>query len=360
MAAGDDTLPAELSLDHIWITARGCAILLDEPWPQTDTPTERIPVDDLAGRQRFLLAVADCVHPTTIPLHAQPVLQSLSAGSFEKLSFLAGSLRSLITKRARLDRSARFASLFAFPLFVIALVTFGLLFTVLANRRQAAQWSATYPDLPPLSVVLNAREESVDKNRDHSLIDIHIAGHYAHLAESLNDPQYPTKLDLPLGREERGTLRKILSAPPEFTPEELEEADRVLNKKSPDLVRTTTSFPIEFVVIFPLWLAVFFAFSQLFSLALFRATLGQFLFGYAVVTARGAPAGRLRLLGRWMSVWFPVASAAFLLATDREDPMHYLPALIILLLWLAALVYTVVSPNRGLHDRVARTWVVPV
>ena len=352
LAAGDDTLPAELSLDHIWITTRGRAILLDEPWPKTETPADRIRVDNLAGRQRFLLAVAECVHPTTIPLHAQPVLQSLSAGSFEKLSFLAGSFRSLITKRARLDRSGRFASLFAFPLLVIALLVFGLLFTVRANRRQAAQWSATYPDLPPLSVVLNAREDSVEKNRDYSLIDIHIAGHYAHLADSLNDT--------PLGRKERDTLRKILDAPPQFTGEELEEADRLLSRKSPDLVRTTTSFPIKFVVIFPLVLGGSIALAQLFSLALFRATPGQFLFGFAVVTARGAPAGRLRLLGRWMTAWFPVACAVALLVTDMSDPKYYLPALTILLLWLAALVYTVVSPNRGLHDRVARTWVVPV
>ena len=37
-ATGDETLPAELSLDHIWITAEGCAILLDEPWPDVRPP----------------------------------------------------------------------------------------------------------------------------------------------------------------------------------------------------------------------------------------------------------------------------------------------------------------------------------
>jgi hypothetical protein len=49
LAAHDETLPPELSLDHVWITARGPAVLLDEPWPKTDDPAERIPVGDLAA-----------------------------------------------------------------------------------------------------------------------------------------------------------------------------------------------------------------------------------------------------------------------------------------------------------------------
>ena len=122
-ATRDETLPSPLSRDHVWITAQGRAILLDEPWPKTERGAELFPVADLAGRQRFLHGIASCVHPVTVPLHAQPVMQSLADGSFEKLSFLAGSLRSLLAQPARLDRQLRAASLFAVPLFVIALIT---------------------------------------------------------------------------------------------------------------------------------------------------------------------------------------------------------------------------------------------
>ena len=55
-ATGDQTLPAELSLDHVWITKTGRAVLLDEPWPGVKTRAERIAVGDLAGQQRFLSA----------------------------------------------------------------------------------------------------------------------------------------------------------------------------------------------------------------------------------------------------------------------------------------------------------------
>ena len=70
-ATGDKTLPAELSLDHVWITTQGHAVLLDEPWPGVKTRAESIPVGDLAGQQRFLNAVAACAESTSLPLHAR-------------------------------------------------------------------------------------------------------------------------------------------------------------------------------------------------------------------------------------------------------------------------------------------------
>jgi hypothetical protein len=75
-ATGDQTLPAELSPDHVWITTGGRAVSLDRPWPGAHTPAERIPVGDIAGQQRFLNAIAACVESTSLPLHARPVLKN--------------------------------------------------------------------------------------------------------------------------------------------------------------------------------------------------------------------------------------------------------------------------------------------
>jgi uncharacterized RDD family membrane protein YckC len=103
-ATGDQTLPTELSLDHVWITAEGRAVLLDEPWPVVRTPAARIAVGDVAGQQRFLHAVGACVDSTGLPLHARPVLQNLEDGKFEKLSFLTGTLHR--DRRRALPRQA--------------------------------------------------------------------------------------------------------------------------------------------------------------------------------------------------------------------------------------------------------------
>jgi hypothetical protein len=124
-ATRDETVPAELSLDHVWITAQGQAVLLDEPWPDVKTPAERIRVGDVAGRQRFLDAVADCVESTGLPLHARRVLQNLAGGKFEKLSFVTGTLRGLLDKPADVSRGIRAGSIFMLPLYVWIAVLVG-------------------------------------------------------------------------------------------------------------------------------------------------------------------------------------------------------------------------------------------
>jgi hypothetical protein len=107
-----------LSLDHIWITAHGRAVLLDEPWPVVGLRAERFSVEDLVGQQRFLNAIAICVESTTLPLHARPMLQNLEDGKFEKLSFFAGTLRGLLDKPASVSKGVRAGSIFMIPLYV--------------------------------------------------------------------------------------------------------------------------------------------------------------------------------------------------------------------------------------------------
>jgi uncharacterized RDD family membrane protein YckC len=124
-ATGDDTLPSVLSLDQVWITKQGHAVLLDEPWPEVGTSSERIPVGDLAGQQHFLSAVAARVDSTRLPLHARPVLQNLAAGKFEKLSFLTGNLRGLLDKPAEVSPRVRAGSVFMLPVYIWIMVFVG-------------------------------------------------------------------------------------------------------------------------------------------------------------------------------------------------------------------------------------------
>lgn len=111
----DHTLPQFCSLDQIWITDDGRALLLDEPWPVDRDPSGAFPIEDLAGQQRFLAAVAEKVDPLSIPLHARPVLQNLRSGSFEKITYLAGTLCGLLNKPAEISRGLRGASLLVIP-----------------------------------------------------------------------------------------------------------------------------------------------------------------------------------------------------------------------------------------------------
>jgi hypothetical protein len=252
-ATGDKTLPAELSLDHVWVTAQGHAVLLDVPWPGVQTGAERIAVGDLAGQQRFLNAVAACVESTSLPLHARGVLQNLADGKFEKLSFLTGILRGLLDKPAEVSKGIRAGSIFMLPGYV---------------------WIAVF------------------------------VGRY-------HDKQWNDYLG-------------------------------------------------EIVILSPLVVLGAIALIRLLGLA-FRSTVSHSIFRLAVIDAKGQRANRLTLLRRWAIVWLPLLVPmlfAAVLVNRAELTAAFILAVVSLVLWISAAVYAVAIPNRGLHDRLAGTWVV--
>ena len=152
-ATGDKTLPAELSLDHIWITTQGYAILLDEPWPDVETKAEGIAVEDFAGQQRFLNAIAECVDSTCLPLHVRGVLANLHDGKFEKLSFLTGILYGLLDKPAEVGKGIRAGSIFMLPVYVSIMVFVGL---YSAERGQVWWHSFEWTTIVSAMLVLGA------------------------------------------------------------------------------------------------------------------------------------------------------------------------------------------------------------
>jgi len=101
------------------------------------------------------------------------------------------------------------------------------------------------------------------------------------------------------------------------------------------------------------------ALTQLLGLP-FRGTVSQSIFRLAVVNAKGEPAAVSHLLVRWAIVWLPlflpVSFVALLI--HRPEGFALISALVLLLLWVGAAVYAVVHPHRGVHDRLAGTWVV--
>ena len=255
-ATGDKTLPSELSLDQVWVTAQGHAVLLDEPWPDVNTRTECIPVGDFAGQQRFLNVIAACVESTSLPLHALRVLQNLEDGKFEKLSFLTGILRGLLDKPAEVSKGIRAGSIFMLPLYVWILVFVGYY-----QEESVQQWNDSLGGLIIITAMVVLGVTAV-----------------AQLLE----------------------------------------------------------FP-------------------------FRSTASHSIFRLAVVNAQGKRADISNLYVRWAIVWLPLLlpmSFVALLIQRGELAAAFIFALVLLLLWLSAAVYAAIHPNRGLHDRLARTWVV--
>ncbi len=269
-AAGDHTLPAELSLDHVWVTAQGHAVLLDELWPDVKTPVERMSARDVTAQQRFLSEIspgpavyAGCRQPSPlawnqpVPLHARPALQNLKEGKFEKLSFLTGILRALLDKPAELSKGIRAGAIFMMPLYIWI--------TVFVGSYEGAGW-----------------------------------------------------------------------------------LDDIIGDSAESLAMTTT-----------LLVLIGSALIQLLLLP-FRTTTGHAIFRLAVVNARGESAGKSQLLARWAIVWLPLLLPVVLVVRllNPAEGSAFISALVLLLLWIGAAVYSAIHPNRGLHDRLAGTWVV--
>ena len=76
---------------------------------------------------------------------------------------------------------------------------------------------------------------------------------------------------------------------------------------------------------------------------------------------KGERAEMSRMLARWGLTWLPLillsVPVGFLIAAgDSESAFFW--AWFALLLWLSGAFHTAMSPGRGLHDRLAGTWVV--
>jgi hypothetical protein len=256
-ATDDETLPDELGPAHVWVSGQGHAVVLDEPWPEVKEPSECISVRDLAGQQRFLDSIAACVDSTSLPLHARGVLQNLKDGKFEKLSFLAGTLRGLLDKPAEVSKGIRAGSVF-----MLGLYTWIAAFVGYYQAEKVQQWRGSVGGLVIISAIVVL-----------------------------------------------GVIALI----------------------------------------------------QLLELVLFRTTASHAIFRLAVVNAKGQLADRVTLLRRWAVVWLallvPMLPAAVLIGRGVRNSVFVL-TFVALVLWLGAAVYTVVCPNRGLHDRLADTWVV--
>jgi len=267
----EDRSAQHLSLDHIWLTTSGRALLLDLPWPgalskpdafsgagkESAEPcgfAERYDAGDLAGKQRFLGAVAMCVESTRLPLHVRPVLNNLVEGRFEKLSFLAGTLRGLMDRPAELSRATRAGALFLLPVY-------NFLMTLVGSRENAAELENMF--------------------------------------------------------QQFGSV----------------------------------TFFVMFVIL------ACAALTQL-LLVPFRTTVGHSLFRLAVVDREGRLASRRRLLARWSVAWVPlilvIAGSTALIPSGLASPWPRIG----FALWLGAALYAAFDPHRGLHDRLAGTWVV--
>ncbi len=93
----------------------------------------------------------------------------------------------------------------------------------------------------------------------------------------------------------------------------------------------------------------------------FRTTASHSIFRLAVIDGQGARAGIPTLYLRWAIVWLPLfvpMLPAALLVRRGDLTTALVWGFTVLLAWIGGAIYAVFHPHRGLHDRLAGTWVV--
>jgi hypothetical protein len=386
VGAKEQSLPAVLALDRIWITPEGRAKLLDfsAPGAQEHGPWSQLsPLagDDPASTRPFLNQVAVAalegrtVEPeeacgravaVPLPLHAKSVLDELPR--IEGPEHFASQLKPLLGRTASVSRVRRLgllAACFAPLFFVAVIVVLGLFMT--------QRWINGRPDVVPLFRCL-ARMEKIerasgpadaDPEEQRRALEVYIAGRFS---GTISDPAIwsgPFSKSL-FSPNRRLIAERAVAAHPHPSEEEVAEAvaylQPFLDKISDGLPGLTGgAIPLQVFVVSMAWcfLVLMVAPSVICAL-LFRGGLLMYIFGITVVTKNGSRASRLRTFWRSLVTWSPCVLLPNLI--------KFLSAVGLAITWslyigmavlIAIIAWSAWMPRRGIPDRIAGTYPVP-
>jgi serine/threonine protein kinase len=374
-AARDGSMPV-LRLDRLWVRDDDRLVLLDFPAPGIGRDDAAPTAADLAPVQ-LLSAIAErSRHAASgssalMPLSAHLLLDSWS---HQAPPSLPDAHAELVRVAAGLDRVKRVRR--ALPMVLAAIPLLGMLafITLVAmptmNRffgRETTEMlglleSLQAPTPPPGSRLVDPGVRQA--------METYVAGQYgARLRDSRfwNSPL----MQQGIGTRLQPTADSVATRHPSVSPEELARATTAI---APELSRLrerrrgqnfdALTGPIVTTVVggmLLLLLLLSVASSLIVPGGLFTRMLG-----HAVVTRNGREIGRLLCLGRVLVAWTPAIAWLIYLASSPKVqgfvPMPPNP-LLGMSLTLAALgigtIFTIVRPERGPHDWLFGTWVVP-
>ena len=359
-AQKDGTMPESLSLDRVWITSNGLAILLDQPWP--GSPANGFTTSE---PQKLLHHLADQVPDSERPTHADALVNGLCHGTFDRISHVSGNLKHLRQKKTAVDRVKRIACTTA-PMLLAGL---GFLTVyLLAPITHEREWTSRFPGIPPLPDVFRLHLELEADPTTHapliSSIRQHIAGHY-HATLVNGELKGMPDDGMVIAMEQ--TLIKILkeeSVPDAAT---LAAADRAVQAAVEAMPRrgVLADFPVaKTIAVISLILLALTALVQLVCIIATGSPLLMSLTGIAAVSAKYRPASRLRMIWRWAIGWSALWLPGLVLITQHlfmgKDVIRHLPETC--MIWVPLLLLIMfIGLNlgrRSLLDHLAGTWLV--
>ncbi|HUF47747.1 MAG TPA: serine/threonine-protein kinase [Vicinamibacterales bacterium] len=376
-AAETQSMPV-LALDRVWIRHDGHALLIDfrAPGAAADgrahgtmpaTPESFLRLLARHLRTRLRMGDAGAGGPLAMPRSAAGLIDRWADDGVPALDVARRDIDAVAGTADRVSRWRR-----AVP---IALASVPAAMLIVGAIGVLPQVDATLaPERLEIFSLLEAIDPSPGSNvvaANRPAMEIYVAGRFG---DAISHPGFwslaPMQGSL---RRYRATGERITRAHPSVTPEALEAARTAI---APDLdrirsnyeqnVRSTLPRVRAFLVtaLAGLGLGVPFIVGLVSSIIVPGGVMGRLL-GVTVVNARGDVISRARSAVRVLIAWSP--AIAWLVWLGPSPIEHSLamtlsplvPVVVVMAAMAAGAVWTIAKPARGLHDRLARTWVVP-
>jgi hypothetical protein len=404
VACAESTLPPQLTPHHVWVEPSGRIKLLDMPLRDCFSPPSESGDDDRA----LALLAQVCVlsleggqrvstgGPSTpqgpVPAHASEMLRRLLPGpkAYARVQEFQSALRATRDRQAEVTRSRRMTTVAGIAatsaIGLISMIAFAWMLDVATwlGAKQLTNIGGTALDYLRNGIDAERAEAQAEadpiqraKLLDRVQSDIEIENRLARLVEQHQQ----------LSVAARNWLNPFVAVIPEIniqiggdTAEDAEEHRKEYRTYAERQVRILAGTDPESLAFSPqqraiIWgiLAFWPAVWVLWSF-ITRGGLVLLISGVSIVNSRGQPASRLRCAWRTFIIWLPVfallsVSVLWQLSHWKEwvieDFNSWTPLIFWTLPWLAiglVLSYGVLAlwfPVRGLHDRLAGTYLVP-
>ena len=385
-AGTTDATIDSLSQDRVWVTAASGAKLLDFRAPRIPPDVPPAPEAPLADAQPWLAAMtrramegagqaaADPVLTIPPPPSATSLIDRLEQRALPSIAEVARATGELTHRLATITRTRRALTILIAGLVPVLFGAMGFLAAL--GLRQLAESS---PEVEPLLLALQRLSAAPDgttpplSETERQALEVYVAGRYG---PTIREPKTWTH-PLTAGRigPYRPAAEAVLTRHPAVTPEAVEAAKAslgtFLDAEAKSLrgqqARAVRSLGIAPIALALIGLALAAGGGVIFACALRGGLLLKFL-GLAVVDASGRRAARWRTALRAAIAWAPAgavaaiglsASVFFSIANAARHPIWLGLAILSGLVFLAGAAVAMYVPNRGLQDRLAKTFVVP-
>ncbi|HYN09583.1 MAG TPA: protein kinase [Vicinamibacterales bacterium] len=379
-ASAHEDRDTRLTLAHVWRRADGQLVLLDFSWPGLNAPEAhqtRSAVELLAAASTRAL---DPTPEPSAPLSGTALLRRLGSGAPPALADVKAELLRLASIPSRPSRVRRALPMViaAMPLAVLVLIVSVMLplfarslqgdaSNVFRQRSEFTTWMMWITDSGP--------EAEFKTPEQRTAAEQYVASNYRWqlTSDEFWNTQAP-QIEPFLGM--RRTAAEIAARYPAVSPDELARASAIVAPQIQDLAARSAALSANFpaggealrgfvasgFASIPVLASIV---CGLISVLAVPGGLVTRALRHAVVRRDGREIGRARSAIRFLVAWSPALAwiacvGVPMFGEPRVSPdVAFVLGSLAFLLMAAGVAWTIASPGRGPHDRMAGTWVVP-